>query len=113
MISGRIVGFTTISLFQELDFFVKDCFAEPGVTNASRSDEKLQLIEAGCPTPAVSQKLIPNPIQVQSSAVKIAHLQAFRFDSSATVRITCHLEICKGDCKSVSGFLQTRILYVK
>ncbi|KAI1711166.1 PAN domain-containing protein [Ditylenchus destructor] len=95
-----------MAMDEELDFFVKDCFAEPGVTNASRTDEKLQLIEAGCPTPAVSQKLIPNPIQVQSSAVKIAHLQAFRFDSSSTVRITCHLEICKGDCKSASCNLQ-------
>ncbi|TKR93559.1 hypothetical protein L596_007986 [Steinernema carpocapsae] len=87
-----------MAMDEELDFFVKDCFAESGGNGASQ-DEKLQLIEAGCPTPAVSQKLIPGPIEVQSSAVKVAHLQAFRFDSSSTVRITCHLEICKGDCQ--------------
>ncbi|KAH7723892.1 PAN domain-containing protein [Aphelenchoides avenae] len=87
-----------MAMDEELDFFVRECTAEPGGSNG-RSDEKLQLIENGCPTPAVSQKLIPGPIVVQSSAVKIAHLQAFRFDSSSSVRITCHLEICKGNCK--------------
>jgi len=89
-----------MAMDEELDFFVKDCFAEAGGADR-REDERLQLIEGGCPTPAVSQKLIPGPIQQQSSAVKIAHLQAFRFDSSSTVRITCHLEICKGTCESV------------
>uniref|UniRef100_A0A915CSV1 ZP domain-containing protein n=1 Tax=Ditylenchus dipsaci TaxID=166011 RepID=A0A915CSV1_9BILA len=77
-----------MAMDEELDFFVKDCFAEPGTS--TRTDEKLQLIEAG----------------LQSSAVKIAHLQAFRFDSSATVRITCHLEICKGNCKAASCSMQ-------
>jgi hypothetical protein len=89
-----------MAMDEELDFFVKDCFAEAGSAER-RGDERLQLIEGGCPTPAVSQKLIPGPIQQQSSAIKIAHMQAFRFDSSSTVRITCHLEICKGDCQSV------------
>uniref|UniRef100_A0AC34QZT2 Uncharacterized protein n=1 Tax=Panagrolaimus sp. JU765 TaxID=591449 RepID=A0AC34QZT2_9BILA len=89
-----------MAMDEELDFFVKDCFAEAGGADR-RADERLQLIEGGCPTPAVSQKLITGPIQQQSSAVKIAHLQAFRFDSSSTVRITCHLEICKGNCNAV------------
>uniref|UniRef100_A0A7E4VYW4 ZP domain-containing protein n=1 Tax=Panagrellus redivivus TaxID=6233 RepID=A0A7E4VYW4_PANRE len=89
-----------MAMDEELDFFVKDCVAEAGGAER-RGDERLQLIEAGCPTPAVAQKLIPGPIQQQSSAVKIAHLQAFRFDSSSTVRITCQLEICKGNCQSV------------
>uniref|UniRef100_A0A9J2P8T1 ZP domain-containing protein n=1 Tax=Ascaris lumbricoides TaxID=6252 RepID=A0A9J2P8T1_ASCLU len=87
-----------MAMDEELDFFVRDCFAEPG-GNAAHSEEKLQLIADGCPTAAVSQKLIPGPIEVQSSSVKIAHLQAFRFDSSSTVRITCHLDICKGSCE--------------
>uniref|UniRef100_A0AAF5DBQ1 Guanylate cyclase domain-containing protein n=2 Tax=Strongyloides stercoralis TaxID=6248 RepID=A0AAF5DBQ1_STRER len=86
-----------MAMDEELDFFVKDCHAEPGT--GAGGDEKLQLIEGGCPTPAVAQKLIPQPIKLQSSAVKIAHLQAFRFDSSSSVRITCNIEICKGDCK--------------
>uniref|UniRef100_A0A0N4ZNC4 Apple domain-containing protein n=1 Tax=Parastrongyloides trichosuri TaxID=131310 RepID=A0A0N4ZNC4_PARTI len=86
-----------MAMDEELDFFVKDCIAEPG--SGAAEGEKLQLIEAGCPTPAVAQKLIPQPIKVQTSAVKIAHLQAFRFDSSSSVRITCNIEICKGDCK--------------
>ncbi|KAK0425130.1 hypothetical protein QR680_009048 [Steinernema hermaphroditum] len=89
-----------MAMDEELDFFVKDCFAEPGASG--RDDERLQLIEAGCPTPAVAQKLIPGPIEVQSSAVKVAHLQAFRFDSSSTVRVTCHLEICKGECQAAT-----------
>ncbi|VDK45945.1 unnamed protein product [Anisakis simplex] len=87
-----------MAMDEELDFFVRECYAEPG-GSAVRSEEKLQLIADGCPTAAVSQKLIPGPIEVQSSAVKIAHLQAFRFDSSSTVRITCHLDICKGTCE--------------
>lgn len=50
----------------------------------------------------MAQKLIPGPIEVRTSAVKFAHMQAFRFDSSSTVRVTCQLEICKGDCQPVS-----------
>ncbi|VDM45224.1 unnamed protein product [Toxocara canis] len=87
-----------MAMDEELDFFVRDCFAEPGGSTTG-SEDKLQLIADGCPTAAVSQKLIPGPIEVQSSSVKIAHLQAFRFDSSSTVRITCHLDICKGTCE--------------
>uniref|UniRef100_A0A1I8A5G4 ZP domain-containing protein n=1 Tax=Steinernema glaseri TaxID=37863 RepID=A0A1I8A5G4_9BILA len=93
-----------MAMDEELDFLVKDCFAEPG--GSGREDEKLQLIEGGCPTPAVAQKLIPGPVEVQSSAVKVAHLQAFRFDSSSTVRVTCHLEICKGECQPATCPLQ-------
>ncbi|KAK6730984.1 hypothetical protein RB195_007449 [Necator americanus] len=88
-----------MAMDDELDFFVKDCFAEPGV--GAKAEEKLQLIEGGCPTPAVAQKLIPGPIEVQSSAVKVARMQAFRFDSSSSIRVTCELEICKGDCTPV------------
>ncbi|KIH48750.1 zona pellucida-like domain protein [Ancylostoma duodenale] len=88
-----------MAMDDELDFFVKDCFAEPGV--GPKAEEKLQLIEGGCPTPAVAQKLIPGPIEVQSSAVKVARMQAFRFDSSSSIRVTCELEICKGDCTPV------------
>lgn len=104
-----------MAMDDELDFLVRDCHAEPGISPAATTkgntngvaqqqqpSERLQLIEGGCPTPAVAQKLIPNPIQVQSTAVKVAHLQAFRFDSSSTVRITCHLELCRGDCKPVN-----------
>ncbi|CAD5208767.1 unnamed protein product [Bursaphelenchus xylophilus] len=87
-----------MAMDEELDFFVRDCFAEAG-GKERREDEKLQLIEDGCPTPAVAQKLMPEPIKMQGSAVKIAHLQAFRFDSSPTVSVTCKLEICKGLCK--------------
>ncbi|OZC08932.1 hypothetical protein X798_04019 [Onchocerca flexuosa] len=89
-----------MAMDEELDFFVRDCFAEPGTGNLN-SEENLQLIANGCPTPAVSQKIMPNPIEVISSAVKIAHLQAFRFDSSSVVRITCHLDICMKSCKEV------------
>jgi len=56
---------------------------------------------SSCPTPAVAQKLIPNPIKAINSAVKLTYLQAFRFDSSPAIRITCHLELCKENCKSV------------
>uniref|UniRef100_A0AC35U0H5 ZP domain-containing protein n=1 Tax=Rhabditophanes sp. KR3021 TaxID=114890 RepID=A0AC35U0H5_9BILA len=90
-----------MAMDDELDFFVKDCHAEPGTATAEK--EKLQLIEGGCPTPAVAQKLMPQPIKVskESSAVKIAHLQAFRFDSASSVKITCSIEICKGNCAAV------------
>ncbi|KAI6210434.1 hypothetical protein M3Y96_00327600 [Aphelenchoides besseyi] len=90
-----------MAMDEELDFFVRECTAEPGSPDA-REDEKLQLIEDGCPTPAVSQKLIPEPIRMKSSAVKFAHLQAFRFDSSPSIRVTCKLELCKGTCKPVT-----------
>ena len=93
-----------MAMDDELDFFVKNCHAEPGV--GARNEENLQLIEGGCPTPAVAQKLIPGPIEQQSSAVKVARMQAFRFDSSSSIRITCELEICKGDCTPVSGTRQ-------
>ncbi|KAM3721511.1 Uncharacterized protein ACO02O_09298 [Dirofilaria immitis] len=89
-----------MTMDEELDFFVRDCFAEPG-TNTLNSEENLQLIANGCPTPAVSQKIMPDPIEVMSSSVKIAHLQAFRFDSSSVVRIICHLDICMKKCKEV------------
>ncbi|VDO15087.1 unnamed protein product [Brugia timori] len=89
-----------MSMDEELDFFVRDCFAEPG-TATLNAEENLQLIANGCPTPAVSQKIMPDPIEVMSSSVKIAHLQAFRFDSSSVVRITCHLDICVKSCKEV------------
>lgn len=37
-----------MAMDEELDFFVKDCFAEPGTNNGKLvSSEKLQLIEAG------------------------------------------------------------------
>uniref|UniRef100_A0A7I4XSG9 PAN-1 domain containing protein n=1 Tax=Haemonchus contortus TaxID=6289 RepID=A0A7I4XSG9_HAECO len=88
-----------MAMDDELDFFVKDCFAEPGV--GAKAEEKLQLIQGGCPTPAVAQKLIPGPIEVQSTSVKVARMQAFRFDSSSSVRVTCELDICKGDCTPV------------
>ncbi|CAD5206096.1 unnamed protein product [Bursaphelenchus okinawaensis] len=88
-----------MAMDEELDFFVRDCYAEAG-GKERREDEKLQLIEEGCPTPAVAQKLMPEAIKMQGSAIKIAHLQAFRFDSSPTVSVTCKLEICKGMCKS-------------
>uniref|UniRef100_A0AAF5Q1K6 PAN domain-containing protein n=1 Tax=Wuchereria bancrofti TaxID=6293 RepID=A0AAF5Q1K6_WUCBA len=89
-----------MTMDEELDFFVRDCFAEPG-TATLNAEENLQLIANGCPTPAVSQKIMPDPIEVMSSSVKIAHLQAFRFDSSSVVRITCHLDICIKSCKEV------------
>ncbi|KAI3420261.1 hypothetical protein GPALN_003577 [Globodera pallida] len=97
-----------MAMDDELDFFVKDCYAEPGITPPKgvavpkSAVEKLQLVHGGCPTPAVAQKLIPNPIKMLSSSVKVVHMQAFRFDSSPTVRLTCHLELCKGDCKPVN-----------
>uniref|UniRef100_A0A158Q7Z5 PAN domain protein n=1 Tax=Elaeophora elaphi TaxID=1147741 RepID=A0A158Q7Z5_9BILA len=90
-----------MTMDEELDFFVRDCFAEPGTTTLN-AEENLQLIANGCPTPAVSQKIMPDPIEVLSSSVKIAHLQAFRFDSSSVVRITCHLDICMQSCKQVT-----------
>uniref|UniRef100_A0A1I7XH77 Apple domain-containing protein n=1 Tax=Heterorhabditis bacteriophora TaxID=37862 RepID=A0A1I7XH77_HETBA len=58
-----------------------------------------------CPTPAVAQKLIPGPVEIQSSAVKVTRMQAFRFDSSSSIRVTCEIEICKGDCTPVSFFI--------
>ncbi|EFO25782.2 PAN domain-containing protein [Loa loa] len=90
-----------MTMDEELDFFVRDCFAEPGTTTLN-AGENLQLIANGCPTPAVSQKIMPDPIEIMSSSVKIAHLQAFRFDSSSVVRITCHLDICMKSCKEVT-----------
>ncbi|KAL3125932.1 hypothetical protein niasHT_009461 [Heterodera trifolii] len=97
-----------MAMDDELDFLVKDCYAEPGIVPPKGASapklamEKLQLVQGGCPTPAVAQKLIPNPIKMLSSAVKVVHMQAFRFDSSPTVRLTCHLELCKGDCKAAN-----------
>ncbi|KJH51707.1 PAN domain protein [Dictyocaulus viviparus] len=88
-----------MAMDDELDFFVKDCFAEPGVS--PKADEKLDLIEGGCPTAAVAQKLIPGPIEIRSSAVKVARMQAFRFDSSSSIRITCEIDICKGNCTPI------------
>ncbi|GMR53418.1 hypothetical protein PMAYCL1PPCAC_23613, partial [Pristionchus mayeri] len=88
-----------MAMDEELDFFVKECTAEPG--NNGANEEKLQLIEGGCPTPAVAHKIIPGPIEVQSSAVKFTKMQAFRFDSSSTIRVTCQIEICQGDCTPV------------
>uniref|UniRef100_A0A0K0CUG2 PAN domain protein n=1 Tax=Angiostrongylus cantonensis TaxID=6313 RepID=A0A0K0CUG2_ANGCA len=88
-----------MAMDDELDFFVKDCFAEPGV--GAKAEEKLQLIQGGCPTAAVAVKLIPGPIEVQTSSVKVARMQAFRFDSSSSIRITCEVDICKGDCTPV------------
>ncbi|CAI4221215.1 unnamed protein product [Auanema sp. JU1783] len=91
-----------MAMDDELDFFVRKCHAEPGVgAKSDEEKEKLQLIDGGCPTPAVAQKLIPGPVEVQSSKVKLTRMQAFRFDSSSTIRITCELEICKGDCTPV------------
>nr|CAD2127920.1 unnamed protein product [Meloidogyne enterolobii] len=89
-----------MAMDEELDFLVRDCFAEPGTSG--NQGERLPLIENGCPTPAVAQKLIPNPIKAINSAVKLTYLQAFRFDSSPAIRITCHLELCKENCKSVN-----------
>ncbi|CAI5440355.1 unnamed protein product [Caenorhabditis angaria] len=89
-----------MAMDDELDFFVKNCHAEPGTKGAS-TQEKLQLIEGGCPTPAVAQKLIPGAIEVTSSAVKSTKLQAFRFDSAPSIRVTCEVEICKGTCQAV------------
>ncbi|PAV81635.1 hypothetical protein WR25_17484 isoform H [Diploscapter pachys] len=89
-----------MAMDDELDFFVKECFAAPGV-GSKNAAEKLKLIESGCPTPAVAQKLIPGPIEVKKSAVKVTKMQAFRFDSSSSIRITCEVEICKGDCMPV------------
>uniref|UniRef100_A0A5S6QAT7 ZP domain-containing protein n=1 Tax=Trichuris muris TaxID=70415 RepID=A0A5S6QAT7_TRIMR len=59
----------------------------------------LKLIEDGCPTPAVAEKLMPGTVKVLSNSTKVAPLQAFRFDGSRTVRIICQLEICQGPCK--------------
>lgn len=44
---------------------------------------------------------MPDPVVTVSSSTKIAQLQAFRFDSSSTVRITCYLDICLGACEPV------------
>ena len=44
---------------------------------------------------------MPEPIQKINSKTKMATLQAFRFDGSRTVRITCSLEVCEGDCNPV------------
>lgn len=55
-----------------------------------------------CPTPAVAAKLMPGPVKKESSKVKTAQLQAFRFDGSRSVRIICQLDICKGKCNPVS-----------
>lgn len=55
-----------------------------------------------CPTPAVASTLMPETVQVKDSKTKTAKLQAFRFDGSSSVRITCKLEICKGKCNPVS-----------
>ncbi|VDN03622.1 unnamed protein product [Thelazia callipaeda] len=90
-----------MTMDEDLDFFVRDCFAEPGKSK-SQASESLHLIENGCPTPAVSQKIMPETVEVLSSSVKVAHLQAFRFDSSSTIRITCNLDICMGSCKEVT-----------
>ncbi|UMM11457.1 hypothetical protein L5515_000736 [Caenorhabditis briggsae] len=91
-----------MAMDDELDFFVKNCHAEPGLAGGKAgAGEKLQLIDGGCPTPAVAQKLIPGAIEVKSSAVKTTKMQAFRFDSSASIRVTCEVEICKGDCEAV------------
>ncbi|GMT28150.1 hypothetical protein PFISCL1PPCAC_19447 [Pristionchus fissidentatus] len=88
-----------MAMDEELDFFVRECHAEPGSNGAN--EEKLQLIDGGCPTPAVAHKLIPGPIELQSTAVKTTKMQAFRFDSSSTIRVTCNIEICQGDCTPV------------
>ncbi|VDK88808.1 unnamed protein product [Litomosoides sigmodontis] len=90
-----------MTMDEELDFFVRHCFAEPGSATPN-AEENLQLIENGCPTPAVSQKIMPDIIEAISSSVKMAHLQAFRFDSSSVVRITCQLDICMKRCKEVT-----------
>uniref|UniRef100_A0A914XJN3 PAN domain-containing protein n=1 Tax=Plectus sambesii TaxID=2011161 RepID=A0A914XJN3_9BILA len=116
-----------MALDEEMDFFVRDCYAEPGgivqpaasegaagasgsygdsgtapaekpKQKAAPSTDRLQLIEKGCPTPAVSVKLMPDPVVPVSNKLKTAKLQAFRFDSSRSVRVICALEICEGKC---------------
>lgn len=62
----------------------------------------LLLIDKGCPTPAVSKTLIPEPVKKVDSKVKTTKLQAFRFDGSSSVRIICKLDICQGQCNPVS-----------
>lgn len=115
-----------MALDEQMDFFVRECHAEPGgigapeaaaggsgsystggaapaqQQTAAPSTDKLQLIEKGCPTPAVSVKLMPDPVQPVSNKLKTAKLQAFRFDSSRSVRIICALEICEGKCNPTS-----------
>lgn len=113
-----------MALDEEMDFFVRDCFAEPGGVSASSdgsgsgsygggasapaqkqsapSTDRLQLIEKGCPTPAVAVKLMPDPVVSVSNKLKTAKLQAFRFDSSRSVRVVCALEICEHKCNPTS-----------
>ncbi|CDW56151.1 PAN 1 and Zona pellucida domain containing protei n [Trichuris trichiura] len=75
------------------------CTAEMCPVERAPIVSTLKLIEDGCPTPAVAEKLMPGTVKVLSNSTKVAPLQAFRFDGSRTVRIICQLDICQGSCK--------------
>ncbi|CAI4231348.1 unnamed protein product [Auanema sp. JU1783] len=92
--------FEIMAMEDELDFFVRKCHAYPGGTSAETGD-KLQLFDGGCPTLAAAQKQLAGPVEVLNKKVKFARLQAFRFDSSSAINITCELDLCKGKCSKV------------
>ncbi|KFD57899.1 hypothetical protein M514_01132 [Trichuris suis] len=75
------------------------CTAEMCPVERTPIVSTLKLIEDGCPTPAVAEKLMPGTVKMLSNSTKVAPLQAFRFDGSRTVRIICQLDICQGPCK--------------
>jgi hypothetical protein len=45
---------------------------------------------------------MPDPIKRVDSKSKMTKMQAFRFDGSRSVRITCQLEICEKECNPVA-----------
>jgi hypothetical protein len=63
----------------ELDFLVKDCYAEPGASPGSAGtgqSERLPLIKGGCPTPAVAQKLIQVALDIANQE---SHSHSIKF----------------------------------
>lgn len=65
------------------------------------SPDSLLLLDNGCPTPAVAAKLMPGPISRVGNGTLSVPLQAFRFDGSPSVAISCELELCQGQCQPV------------
>ncbi|PIO70567.1 PAN domain protein [Teladorsagia circumcincta] len=100
-----------MAMDDELDFFVKDCFAEPGV--GAKAEEKLQLIQGGVPkhARATTSIVIIDPLQQVQEPVSLARASAIDFmrEEAEEIPVSTAGQMClaKPTLVAVFGLLLT------
>uniref|UniRef100_A0A914WJR8 Uncharacterized protein n=1 Tax=Plectus sambesii TaxID=2011161 RepID=A0A914WJR8_9BILA len=80
-----------------MGLFVRQCNATRGYGGLLPQPDSLIMIDDGCPMPAVQDTIITGPVARSQNGFTVP-FSAFKFDGGNSVRISCMVDMCEGEC---------------